>query len=93
MDDRKRGIQLDVRRDPLHPDRFEVEFWPNEMMLASGATGQLQATDRGTVVTVEDQAGLKVIAFHAAEKQYNDLQRTDYEEMAFEAVWEHILKK
>jgi len=93
LNDRWRGFQLEVRPDPLHPDRYEVEFWPNEMMAASGPEGEFHAIARGTVVTLEDQGVLKVLAFHPSEQQYSDLQRADYEEKAREVLWDYRLKK
>jgi hypothetical protein len=92
MSDRWRGFQFEVRPDPLHTNRFEVEFWPNELMAATGPSGQVRAIERGTVVTIEDQPGLKVIGFQPSPKQYSDLQRGDYEDKALEVVRDHLQK-
>lgn len=92
MNDRWRGIQYQVRPDPIHADRYEVEFWPNELMAARGPRGEVFPIEGGTVVTIEDQGEPRVIAFHPAEHQYSDLHRSDYEERAIEVLRDQVLK-
>lgn len=90
MTDRWRGIRFEVRPATIHVDRYEVEFWPNELMAARGPDGDFAPIERGTVVTLENASNPSVIGFHPAEHQYSDLQRHDYEEKAIEALREFL---
>jgi len=88
MNLRWQGFQLHLAPDSIHTDRYEVRFWPAAHMTVRGPIGQA----KGTMVTVEDQGNLKVIAFSPPPPSMPslNLDRAEFERKALEVVREHL---
>lgn len=86
MNERWQGFQLHLSPDSIHTDRYEVKFWPAAQMTLRGPIGRAKET----MVTVEDQGELRVIAFSPPPRPYANLDRRDYERKALELVRQHL---
>lgn len=91
MGDVWRAIDVKVSPDPMHPQRFLVEFAPRGITDGPGPGGDPLVVPKNMVVTVQDERGLKVIAFSHTSSPILHLGQADYEQKAIQAVTEYRL--
>src|SRR5262245_7333770 len=89
MSDVWRSIDVIVSPDPMHPQRYSVEFRSRTIILTRGPSGEKLAISPHKIVTVQDEDGFKAIAFSHLESAIPDLSQTDYAQKAIKAVSEY----
>lgn len=92
MNDMWKAIEVIVSPDPMHPQRYSVEFRPDGSMQAGSLSGEHPEIPSNMVVTVQDEGALKAIAYSHTASPIPGLGQADYDERAIQAVSEYRLQ-